>query len=59
MFAAEMQHYPTVLQRKNIHSMPGTLSPELLELVGSRITFFFLAQIIFFSPSRVAFGVLM
>ena len=37
----------------------NTLSPDLLELVGSRKTFFFGPNYFFFSPSRIAFGVLM
>ena len=50
---------PQCCKEKHSFNAWNTLSPELLELVGSWRTFFFLAQIIFFSPSRVAFGVLM
>ena len=46
-----------VLQWKN--STPGTQSPELFLLVGSRRTFFFFVPKLFFSPCRVAFGVFM
>ena len=58
MFAAEMQHYPTVLQRKtSIQCLEHTVSRTAS--AGGEPENFFLAQIIFFSPSRVAFGVLM
>ena len=59
MFAAEMQHFPAMLQRKEINSMPGThCLQNCLSLRGAGEPFF-LAQIIVFSPSRVAFGGLM
>ena len=46
--------------KKNIHSMPGThCLQNCLILWGAGEPFFFLAQIFFFSPSRVAFGVSM
>ena len=59
MFAAEMQHYPTVLQRKTfIQCLEHTVSRTAWAF-GEPENLFFLAQIIFLSPSRVAFGVLM
>ena len=60
MLAAEMQHYPTVLQRKtSIQCLEHTVSRTARACGEPSNLFFFLAQIIFYSPSRVAFGVLM
>ena len=50
---------PQCCKEKHPFNAWNTLSPELLELVGSRKTFFFGPNYFFFSPSRVAFGVLM
>ena len=49
---------PQCSKEKHPFNAWNTLSPELLELVGSRMTFFF-GPNNFFSPSRVAFDVLM
>ena len=51
MFAAEMQHYPTVLQRKtSIQCLEHTVS-RTAWACGEPEKLFFLAQIIFFHPA--------
>ena len=53
---------PQCCKEKRQFNAWNTLSPELPELVGSQRTFFFFffwPKLFFFSPSRVAFGVLM
>ena len=56
MFAAEMQHYPTVLQRK---TSIQCLEHRSARACGEPDNLFFWPKLLFFSPSRLAFGVLM